>query len=185
MPIDINDNFSMVLTPADEKSETCHDSDFYFTLPSDPSATYTWFYSADGEHHELLAASNNNIHTQKTGYYYAQVQKGLCSFTSPTKYILVHAKDSVFIPNVFTPNGDGKNDTFQILITNQHDDAMGNPYHAGYVIYNRYGGEIFSSPENQPWTGDDISTGVYFWSGTYHTCTGDPKVIKGSVHLVK
>ncbi|HEY9046431.1 MAG TPA: gliding motility-associated C-terminal domain-containing protein [Ohtaekwangia sp.] len=186
-PIDISDNFSMLLTPSDAKSEVCYENDFYFSLPAYPTATYQWVYSNEGGQTETLAEFRNNIHPTKTGHYFAIITKGVCSFTSPSRYIYIHGKDSVFVPNVFTPNGDGKNDNFQIIVLNRDDDPADNDNEdkASYAIFNRYGEEVYSAPSNQPWNGSEVSTGIYYWSGVYHTCKGIQRAIKGWVHVVK
>ncbi len=59
----------------------------------------------------------------------------------------------VFIPNCFTPNGDGINDRFAPVF---------DPWttRLRYSIHDRWGSEIFSS-EGDPWSGDDLPIGVY------------------------
>lgn len=186
-PITIDDKFSMPLSPESIKSEVCHDNSFTFNFPSDPTATYEWIYTLDGGRPEILSESSYSLHPTKTGYYSATITKGVCSFTSPAKYIYIHSKDSVFVPNVFTPNNDGMNDTFQIFVLNKDDNQNDNDFqdHAEYTIFNRYGEKIFSAPNNQIWNGADLSNGIYYWTGVYHTCKGEPQAIKGWVHLIK
>lgn len=67
------------------------------------------------------------------------------------------------LPNVFTPNGDGVNDTFE---------AFPNQYVEGFkiYIYNRWGQEVYSSADpNFAWngrfggTGAECPDGVYFY----------------------
>ncbi len=64
------------------------------------------------------------------------------------------------IPNVFTPNGDGKNDLFEIENL---------PINAEMKIFNRWGIEMFkSSAKKRFWTGFDVnekkvSDGVYYY----------------------
>jgi hypothetical protein len=60
--------------------------------------------------------------------------------------------DSLFVPNVITPNGDLRNDEFQ---------AVGSVEIFSTQIYNRYGEQVYESVANQPWRGD-VSGGVYF-----------------------
>ncbi|SKC72334.1 gliding motility-associated C-terminal domain-containing protein [Ohtaekwangia koreensis] len=187
LAISIKDNFSMALVPENVKSEVCHENDFSFSVPSDPRATYEWLYSADNEQPETLSELTNSIHPTKSGYYSAVIKKGACSYTTSPKYIYIHSKDSVFVPNVFTPNGDGKNDSFQITVLSKDDDQTDNDNEdkASYTIFNRYGRSVFSAPNNQVWNGNELNTGIYYWSGVYHTCSGVPVKIKGWVHLVK
>ncbi len=68
----------------------------------------------------------------------------------------VERNTDLFIPNVFTPNNDGINDTFQIR--NLPDSG------SRLLITNRWGKEVFSSSNYQNnWDGDGIADGVYFY----------------------
>ena len=65
----------------------------------------------------------------------------------------------VFVPNVFTPNGDGINDTF--FVRNLPPEG------AVLTIVNRLGQVVFedSNYSNEPgWDGDNVPPGIYFWS---------------------
>jgi gliding motility-associated-like protein len=68
---------------------------------------------------------------------------------------------NLFIPNVFSPNGDGKNDYF---------DIIANGY-TGYhlVIFDRWGLKMFESFENTNlWNGLINNTGGKAPDGTYY-----------------
>jgi len=78
--------------------------------------------------------------------------------------ITVNFGDKIFIPNIFTPNNDGKNDNFEIL--NLPDKSK-------VIITNRWGKEVYSSSNFQKldddvtsviWSGGSESDGVYFYS---------------------
>ncbi len=60
---------------------------------------------------------------------------------------IVKVYKDIFIPNAFTPNGDGKNDLFQIL-------AFGNYKLLRLLIYNRWGQIVFNALDsNKGWDG--------------------------------
>jgi gliding motility-associated-like protein len=64
------------------------------------------------------------------------------------------------IPNVFTPNGDGTNETFYI-----HGLKLGV---APIKIYNRWGRVVYESlGYNNDWNGDGVSDGVYYYILNY------------------
>ncbi len=94
--------------------------------------------------------------------------------------------DYIVKSNVFTPDGDGKNETFDL---NQF--AYVKEFHI--EIYNRWGKKVFESDDltsqwNGKINGKDAAEGVYYWMATYKsTCTVDPKSIenKGFVHLLR
>jgi gliding motility-associated-like protein len=72
---------------------------------------------------------------------------------------LVPLDESLFIPNIFTPNGDNVNETF--FIRNLPD--AGNEL----VITNRWGRIVFESNDysnNESWDGSDVADGIYFYN---------------------
>jgi gliding motility-associated-like protein len=90
-----------------------------------------------------------------------------------------------FIPDAFTPNGDGKNDVFRILHT-------GNMRIVEFSVYNRFGERVFTtSKPDEGWDGNykgiPADMGVYFYyariiCGTNRT---DVTMLKGDVTLVR
>jgi gliding motility-associated-like protein/uncharacterized repeat protein (TIGR01451 family) len=89
-----------------------------------------------------------------------------------------------FIPDGFSPNGDGINDFFVIKGIENYPKNT-------FIIYNRWGNKVFeSSPYNNNWDGETIEgirlggnklpTGTYF----YLLDLGDKsKIIKGNIYL--
>ncbi|MDD2799673.1 MAG: gliding motility-associated C-terminal domain-containing protein [Bacteroidales bacterium] len=61
------------------------------------------------------------------------------------------------IPNVFTPNGDGVNDTFAI-------GGLANFDNASLYIYNRWGAQVYADTNyRNDWTGYGLNEGTYFF----------------------
>jgi gliding motility-associated-like protein len=91
--------------------------------------------------------------------------------------------EGLFIPNAFTPNGDGKNDIFRPLI-------FGNVTSFTFVIYNRWGGLVYETHDpaggwNGKINGLSAQKGTYVWFCRY-TLEGQPeKTEKGIVELVQ
>ncbi len=90
-----------------------------------------------------------------------------------------------FIPNVFTPNGDGINDVFTFTI---------NGTLTNFSIYNRWGNLIqTTSLKNQTtilWdghttSGEACSGGVYFYTLQYTNILGEQKKVNGYVTLIR
>ena len=74
-----------------------------------------------------------------------------------------------FLPNVFSPNGDGENDTFRAFPWKFIDSVQ-------VDIFNRYGVLVYQT--NDPWirwdgtyleTGEPMPDGVYFFTATAYT----------------
>ena len=63
----------------------------------------------------------------------------------------------LFIPNVFTPNGDGKNDQFEIVGIEGYDRVE-------LYVFNRWGNEVYNSPNyNNNWDGQNLNEGTYYY----------------------
>jgi gliding motility-associated-like protein len=63
----------------------------------------------------------------------------------------------LFIPNTFTPNGDGKNDTFKIVGKESFDSIE-------LLIFNRWGNEVYRSKNYQDdWDGSGLNEGTYYY----------------------
>lgn len=79
------------------------------------------------------------------------------------------------IPNVFTPNGDGHNDTFTILNIEHYPNSS-------LEIYARWGRKIFeSSNYRNEWNGADQPDGSYFFIFRRN----DGQEFKGSVTILR
>jgi gliding motility-associated-like protein/uncharacterized repeat protein (TIGR01451 family) len=84
------------------------------------------------------------------------------------------------IPNVFTPNGDGMNDTWEI--TGIQEFFTSNRL----LIVNRWGIEVFKT-ENyaNEWDGGNLNEGTYFYQLTGVRLDGKEEVFKGYVTIIK
>jgi len=88
------------------------------------------------------------------------------------------------IPNVFTPNGDDKNDNFVVEIKGQELFDL--------KIYNRWGELVFESTDPATtWngkvnnSGNDCPDGTYFYTLKYKLRTQNEKTLRGSVSLMR
>jgi len=96
------------------------------------------------------------------------------------------------MPNVFTPDGDGQNDTYHPFTFKEIDKYE-------FVIYDRWGIKVYEQKEEvstkQPeWngkfngTGGDAASGTYYWVLNYETSIVDVSVAKtltGFLTLIK
>lgn len=63
----------------------------------------------------------------------------------------------LFIPNTFTPNGDGKNDTFKIIGRESFDSI-------NLLVFNRWGNEVYRNMNYlDEWDGSGLSEGTYYY----------------------
>lgn len=71
--------------------------------------------------------------------------------------ILLMFQHTLQIPNIFTPNGDGLNDTFLIPMLELYPDNE-------LVVFNRLGNEVYRKKSYQSnWTGENVTSGTYFY----------------------
>ncbi len=80
----------------------------------------------------------------------------------------------IFIPNIFTPNGDGVNDVFFIRNLPENNTNL--------IITNRWGAEVYSTKNYQnSWDGGDAADGVYFYrlEADNNTITGWIEILRG------
>ncbi len=82
------------------------------------------------------------------------------------------------IPNVFTPDGNGINDFFEIRNL-EH-------FKGGIVIYNRWGRVVYEHPDyyNNWWDGSGAPDGTYFFVLTYER-DGEVERVHGSVTVIR
>ena len=85
----------------------------------------------------------------------------------------------IVIPNVFTPNGDGTNDTFVIPGLEV--------YNANELsVLNRWGGTVFNKKGYQnDWDGDDLNEGTYFYLLRVQNASGTWDVFKGYITILR
>ena len=101
--------------------------------------------------------------------------------SNPNNNTAIDYKDisGITIPNVFTPNGDGKNDTFAIPDLSQYKENE-------LIIVNRWGGEVYQSKNyKNNWTGDNLEEGTYFYSLKVTNSNGVQEEYKGYVTLLR
>lgn len=85
---------------------------------------------------------------------------------------------NIFLPNVFSPNGDGVNDWFKIMYEGSEKPSL--------IIFDRWGEKVFETNENpliwdgKRTNGTKAKEGIYF----YVLTIGDKK-IQGNVSLVR
>lgn len=125
------------------------------------------------------------INVSTEGSYWARVEDIHCCLNTDTTYVKVF---EYFIPNAFTPNGDGLNDVFYVR-------GLYKNIRFKMFVYNRYGQLMFESEDiDKGW--DGITGGTYCPPGTYawvvnvefignDIITEGDIVFKGTVTLVR
>ncbi len=94
-----------------------------------------------------------------------------CQITQEITFVITDKKQ--LIPNIFTPNGDGKNDTFVPSITCLPTDLK---------VFNRWGQVVYDQKNYQnTWDGKDLPEGIYY----YHLTNTKGNNWKGWVEITR
>jgi gliding motility-associated-like protein len=108
-------------------------------------------YCKDATYHWQDGSTKPQLTVTKAGTYWVVVS-GYCGNASDTIHF---TSPFINIPNLITPNGDTKNDSF-VIDTNIPDISV--------EIYNRWGDRIFLDTNyKNEWNAENISDGVYFY----------------------
>ena len=162
------------------------------TLNASPGVTYSWTPPSG------LSCTNcqNPVAcpTSTTTYYLTITDSNGCSSIDSLTITVIAEKtidcdeSTIFIPDIFSPNGDGENDVLQVL-------GKGFSINT-FMIYDRWGERVFSA-QGAPASGGETS-----WDGTYKgkmlnpgifvyyleaRCDDDKEIVvkKGNVTLIK
>jgi gliding motility-associated-like protein len=139
----------------------------YISVPGSP-ASLSFPEDEPGNYEVCLVAITNNV-----------CMDTLC------QTVIIDDVFYIFVPNAFTPNGNGVNDTF-FPVVNNYD-----PTNFELLIFNRWGQIIYRAESpSEGWrgihNGEPIEAGVYIWKiNTRERTTGDIKTFTGHVTLVR
>ena len=152
-----------------------------FANTSTNANTYLWNFG-DG----TTSTDVNPVHNYtKKGEYtitLTATNEGLCNNSISKGKISIRYNIIIFIPNTFTPNGDGINDYFNVKITNIKT------YHL--QIFNRFGTRLYESTDiTNTWkgiyNGGLVPVGVYYYLIDAVTLNDDPLKEAGSVTVLR
>lgn len=156
--------------------DTCMNEGTTIGLIADvPGATaYTW---QDGSHDTTMTVTS-------PGLYWVRVSVNKCVNSDSIHIIACPVVTYFYLPDAFTPNGDGLNDVFRPIGTEIVD------YHL--IVFNRWGQLVFeSSATEKGWdgtfNGSKCEPGVYTYTLTYRDNSASDHTVKttGVVTLVR
>lgn len=90
----------------------------------------------------------------------------------------------IYVPNIFTPDGDGKNDLWKVKIPSDL-------YMLSCQIFDRWGEMVYRANSGEPigwdgtFRGKKAQTGVYVYVIEYRNADGESRTIKGDVTVVR
>jgi gliding motility-associated-like protein len=120
----------------------------------------------------------------KPGIYWLEVKDAKdCTGRDTIQVLPKQCLKGLFVPNAFTPDGDGKNDKLKALL-------FGDTRFFEFSIYNRYGELIFKTTDtNQRWDGTfkgkSQEAGTYVWTCKYILADEPLAQQQGTVLLIR
>jgi gliding motility-associated-like protein len=148
---------------------------------------FTSFEECGDTDKSLFAIDGDKVYKLNTSNAYAtevcNIPNQHYSFGAASTYDFekVEEKPETIIPNVFTPNNDGKNDLFAINKSFKHT-----------TIFNRWGHIIFQTTFDGLYWDGRTSSGIEVPSGTYFyiielfdECIGEVEIAKGTFSLLR
>ncbi|MGZ4117842.1 MAG: T9SS type B sorting domain-containing protein, partial [Bacteroidia bacterium] len=125
------------------------------TVPSGTIVSWIWNF---GDSSTVFTTGQNPTHVYGANGTYivtlaVQSSNG-CWDTIKHEYTIV---SDIEVPNIFTPNGDGKNDFFEFKNLEFFPSA-------NLVVYNRWGNKVYEKADYQNnWNGGTQKDGVYYF----------------------
>jgi gliding motility-associated-like protein len=155
----------------------CGGNSVILSAPMYSSATYLWNTNS----------INNVITVDTSGFYYVSVSMPPCtSVADSIKINFIDCDCKVLLPNSFTPNHDGIDETFKPIMACDVE-----PQQYDFKIYNRWGQKVFSTTLfNTAWDGtfngslQEVGAYVFFVSFINPT-THQKEFYKGDVLLLR
>jgi len=137
--------------------------------PSNPLQNITGLSSLLNGHKwgsPSTAGDDNDFGNNKSIDTWAYVVGSALAAKTEFKMLNAGGDGTITTPNIFTPNGDGKNDFFEVKGINGYPGSR-------LLIFNRWGNEVYRSENyTNNWDGSGLADGTYFYLLEIKTTTG-------------
>ncbi len=149
------------------------------TNTSTQAASYEWYFNGQVFSNNPDATYNGNDSGQYCFTLVAYNSLGCADTVTHCAEKLL--PDQIFVPSVFSPNHDLKNDEFRILSANITLKS--------FVVYDRWGEQVFTTKDpakgwDGRYKGKDCDIGTYYYYIEYDSFKGK-KTLKGEINLVR
>jgi gliding motility-associated-like protein len=154
-------------------------------------SSITWNFGdpSSGVNNTSTSLTPTHLFSTTGTYNIRSIVNFTCGVDTIYKTISIVNCDSIkedcqlFVPNAFTPNGDGANDNFHPLTICKFEQYE-------FFIFNRWGGLVFkTSNQTDNWDGSengvDCSSDVYVYLIKYKFPTQQVKITSGSITLLR
>ncbi len=180
--VDVNIQPEAAFTVDDSglSSATCDGYDGYLINNSIDALNYVWQFPNGTTSTDV----NPQVHINLSGSNLITLIaiNNICADTTTVDFTST-AVSQIFdnMPNIFTPNGDGQNDCFDLGATIDIAEC------SVWQVFNRWGSIVFTSSSSRPcWNGKKDGTGEDLPAGTYFIIVKiSGEEYKGSVTLIR
>jgi gliding motility-associated-like protein len=149
----------------------------YSTISVAPDRAFTSYSWSSGQTTPSIQVMNPGIYTLTV------TDSNACTGMESINVMDSTCPQYVYLPNAFTPNGDGRNDVFRPIFAGPTSDFK-------FAIFDRWGRRVFES--SNPSVGWDGTTGgkpqpagMYVWECLYHLYQKPAASQKGTVMLIR
>ena len=151
---------SFTVSPVENKPVELHDANFSFVNGTYDAASYKW----DFGDYTSATTTNASHQYQLPGNYVVTLHATNdigCEDTAVRQFMMVIPDKVLIIPNVFSPNGDGVNDTWEIA-------GLRGVTNCSVEIFNRWGQQVYNShgysnPWDATWKGKPVAVGTFYY----------------------
>lgn len=174
---------------SDHELPVCEGDSTIFTVWPIDDDGFNWLYQWQVAAGDLEGSIYDTLHVKEPALYTVMitdttyVSRGCFDFFE--KEFEVQNCD-MWVPNVFTPNGDGINDEFVIQIGEKGQFVETFIPQLNIVIFNRHGRRVFQHNDyyNNWWDGGNVPDGTYFYVIQYAR-EGQVKYMEGAVTVLR
>jgi len=146
-----------------------------FNSTTSGAVAYNWDF---GDGNTGTGQSVTHTYSQDGNFIVTLTVENSIGCIDTARFSTIDVIATLTIPNVFTPNGDGSNDTFHLMERGLASISV--------VILNRWGNEVYSwSGLNGSWDGEGASDGVYLCIIKASGASGKSYDYQGTVQLIR
>ena len=194
--VTVNDSANVVVNPDPDPAEGIKPFDVTFTNVSGKNVVDYTLAFGKGMSVDRNTWQDTMVTYNESGKYRVQVSAidSVTGCFGKTQLLVdVTSEPKASLPNVFTPNGDGRNEEFAPKLNvpcPEKKDAKGTCWNGiaefKGTIFNRWGNKVYQWSEwNNAWSGTDASAGTYYYVIDATGENGANKTYKGQVTLMR
>lgn len=135
-------------------------------------------YNWEGENLQETNTQNTEVTLENEGQGYIYTVSASIHGCLVTDQVLIQVEKPITIYNTLTPNGDGINDTWVINGLERFPDAE-------VRVYSRWGQQVYRTRGYQPWSGDDLPEGVYYYVIELNPLGFETRPYTGSLNIIR